>query len=1149
MKSSATRLSKPKQRSAKSYSLKGILVKSFFCRFLNSLIILGAFTLSVFSQNSEKGIVVNVVQKSPDRASTVQTPEFYLNGYRKALNGQVLMYHSSHPDAQAALLVRAQRETQSISWETDTLRAPVAGDFYNLIWLAGLEQAGWGENKPSHKFELSINGEHWFTFKNYRDSTAKNWTVAGKNGAELSFKASTVDKYGDLFGYMYLKLPVKDFKPGSPLVMRIDGEDAGSMDWYMAFEYAFNFTPRLRVEPVLLKGPGHSKQVLRLSLDNLNDGRTVEILPPTGNAIRDSLKIGANIFMLPIDEVDKEKDLSIEFRINGKTISHNTVREKPVTHRDVYLLPYSHNDIGYTDVQPNVERTQWKNLETSLGLIKATHDYPPEAQFKWNIEILWPLDGYLRQASQEKKDEVIAAIKDGHIGVQALYANPLTGLATAAEMSHFTDFARRLRTDFSIPVTTALVSDVPGFTWGIVSALAQSGVKYFASAPNNGDRIGYIIDQWGDKPFYWTSQSGEEKVLFFVAAASYSMFHEGDLSRLGDEKMLKFIRQLDEQGYPYEMVYLPYTLGDNGAPDPRLSDFVRNWNARYSSPRLIISTHQQMFEEFEKHYGETLPSFKGDLTPYWEDGAASTAFETALNRQATDRLIQCEALCSMPGAMSYPKEMFDEAWRDVVLWDEHTWGASNSVEEPDSPNVSAQWKIKQKFALDADSLSREILRGVLPSAKTHGTKEFAVDVYNTCSWPRTDIVLLTKEQSTPGDIVVDEHGHRVPSQRLTTGQLAILAKNVPPFSARRFRVKKGSAPVKGSARVSGMTLGNDFLSVTLNEQSGAIQSLQLKKDGAQFVDTAQSLALNQYLYVRGKNPDSAQSLSNVKVKIGEQGGLLSSLIVDADAPGCKHYSSEIRIVDGIDRVDIIDRLDKQSVRDKEAVHIAFPFNVPGGQLRYDVADGIVRPEIDQLKGACKNFVSVQGWVDVSNDNGGLTWTTADAPEVEIGAMNAEQPWMKSIEPSTKVFSYAMNNYWHTNYKADQEGPVTFHYSITLHGGFKPEDATKFGIEQRQPLIVADADLSRHVPGTIVHVDPQDVLVTSLKPIERGNTWLIRLYNPSAHEQNVTLQWNKLIPAAFSFSDNFGSSKLQVVGPVTMPAYATRLIRVDRQGDR
>ena len=73
------------------------------------------------------------------------------------------------------------------------------------------------------------------------------------------------------------------------------------------------------------------------------------------------------------------------------------------------------------------------------------------------------------------------------------------------------------------------------FALWIVPALAHSGVRYFASAPNPGDRIGHVLKQWGDAPFYWTSQSGQEKVLMWVAGASYASFHEGDLARLGDE--------------------------------------------------------------------------------------------------------------------------------------------------------------------------------------------------------------------------------------------------------------------------------------------------------------------------------------------------------------------------------------------------------------------------------------------------------------------------------------------------------------------------------------------------------------------------------------------------------------------------------------
>jgi hypothetical protein len=92
-----------------------------------------------------------------------------------------------------------------------------------------------------------------------------------------------------------------------------------------------------------------------------------------------------------------------------------------------------------------------------------------------------------------QREEFFADVRQGSIGLSALYASLLTGLANAVEMSHFFDFARCLRTDYHIPMTTAVTSDVPGFSWAIVAAMAQSGVKYFATAPNSGERIGYTL--------------------------------------------------------------------------------------------------------------------------------------------------------------------------------------------------------------------------------------------------------------------------------------------------------------------------------------------------------------------------------------------------------------------------------------------------------------------------------------------------------------------------------------------------------------------------------------------------------------------------------------------------------------------------------
>ena len=1101
---------------------------------------------AAFAQNTENAIVIEA--KDSATAARPASLTEYLNGYRSTVDGETIEYHSSDPDADSALLVRGQRIAHSIAWRTDAL-PEAAGGNYQFIWLAGIESAGFAGETDTHEFKLLINGQPWFTFKNAKDATAKAWKVDGKDGAELSFAATIADHVGDLFGYMTLKLPAKDFPSGKPLTLEVQGDNSGSADWYMTFQHSFNFVPQVRSEPALVRDGARTLQQLRISLDNLAAGRTLEVHTPGHEAIHADLKIGANLLRVSIPAASSATTIPLVFKLNGNVVETSKIDVGPVHKRDIYLLSYSHNDIGYTDLQPDVERKQWNNLEQAMRLIRETRDYPVDARYKWNMETIWALESYLKQASPEKREEVFADVRSGSIGLSSLYANMLTGLANSVEMSHFYDFARELRAEYHVPMTTAVTSDVPGFSWGIVSAMAESGIKYFATAPNAGDRIGYTLQAWGDKPFYWASQSGKEKVLTWMAGASYSSFHEGPLSKLGDDKIMKLARKLDDNSYPYEIVQLPYTLADNGAPDPTLADFVRQWNERYVTPRLIIATHEQMFEEFEKRYGSTLPVVKGDFTPYWEDGAASTAFETALNRAAVDRLIQGQALWSMLSPSSYPAKEYDSAWRNVAFYDEHTWGAHNSIEEPDLPFVKQQWEFKRKFALDTDNASRDLLAKVLQEPATSSHDRTPIDVYNTNSWPRTDVIFLTPEQSAAGDRVVDRDDHPLPSQRLSSGELAVLVENVSPFSAKRLFVEKGQAFSRSAAKIRAKSqansIENDFLAVSVNPQSGAIDSLTWKEKGIQLVDHTQRAGFNQYLYVAGTDPDKAQPVSNVRVRVKEQGSLVVSLLVEGGAPGAKSYSTEIRLVEGIDRLDLITNIDKLPVREKEGVHIAFPFSVPGGQLRYDVADSIVRPETDQLTGACKNFFSVQSWVDISNSNYGLTWASVNAPMIEIGAITAELPWMKSIQPSTSIYSYVMNNYWHTNYKADQQGPVTFTYSILPHAGFNPADAARFGRERRQPLISALADASTSPHQSLLPLSSANVLVSSIKPTADGKGWLAYLYNPSDKAQKVTVLWNDGSAASIHSSDAAG----EIVDrnhDVEIGAFGSTYVRVDQE---
>ncbi|HEY3296628.1 MAG TPA: hypothetical protein VGL38_14450 [bacterium] len=943
--------------------------------YLSSVMIAACCLLVASALAAEQTLTISLKDRPDQQKGSV----VYMSGYLRTVSGQTLEYSSSHPDACSALLVRAQKD-QSAVWETDTLTTLGKDGLYHLIWLTGLERGGLDKLQP-HTFMLLINGKPYFRFVNHKDDTAGNWTVPGPDKSQLRFESQMSDVYGDLFGLMFLDLPPSAVERGKPLRLEVLGEDAASADWYMTFQYRLNSRPNVRLLPVRLKSDS-ANRLLRVSADNLLSAAELEISAPGQTALRKTLQRGANSVDVPVSD-SRGTALRILYRHNGVETGHEALSLPPLTPRDIYLLPYAHTDIGYTDLQLVVERKHWKNIDDALRFIQKTKDYPADARFKWNIEVLWPLESYLLQASDAQKQALTQAVKDGTIGLNAFYANVLTGLMSAAELRHSLDYSHTLATLYQHPINTAVISDIPGFTWGTVNALAQSGVCYFASATNPFDRIGHMLEVWGDKPFWWRSQSGTDSVLMWMPAVSYALFHKGSLPQVGGDKLFMLLHQLDERHYPYRIVQLPYTLGDNAGVDTLLPDFVKNWNEKYSSPHLIIATHQQMFEAFEKDYGKQLPSFAGDLTPYWEDGAMSTASEVIMNRHSADRLTQAKRRYP-----SCPDSIFSSAWRDVILFDEHTWGAANSIDQPDDSGVVAQWKHKQQFAVEGFRQSRNL--------------------------------------------------------------------NIP--GLRDPLVTNGHP--KSAAQVNGNVLSNEFLTVEVDTATGAIRHLFSKTLHHDFADSVNWL--NHLLYLPGSNPDSAQHFVYKKIGQTARKGYVVRCRLVGESPVGDEDRCEIRLISSVNRVDITHRITKRPIRTKESLHIAFPFNVPDGQIRYDVANAIVRPELDQLPGSNKNFFSVNSWIDVSNHDYGITLATPDIPLAEFGEITAEQPWREHVAPGTAVYSYVLNNYWHTNFKADQEGIVEFRYSLQPHGPFDSTTAAAFGQQQREPLITFPATAAEAV---------------------------------------------------------------------------------------
>jgi alpha-mannosidase len=916
----------------------------------------------------------------------------------------------------------------------------------------------------------------------------------------------------------------------------------------------------------LARKDGGLLQPLQISLQN-EGSSGVAVTKLDGVEIdRRTVQSGANVFEVYVKPIASTRSATVTVDING-TQQTESVELKPVRQMLVYVLPHSHHDLGYTDLQANVEEKQIRNITRGIELARKTASYPEGSRFVWNLEVLWGADLYMQRSSEDAKAELIEAVRKGWIGLNGSYANELTGLCRPEELLQLFRYGTQLGKRCGVPVDSAMMSDVPGFSWGTVTAMSQAGIRYFSAAPNYFDRIGTFMVTWQDKPFWWVSPSGKEKVLFWVPWTGYALSH---VMKVGPDLVGKYQDRMDDVHYPYDISYMRWSgHGDNAEPDPEISEFVRSWNEKYEWPRFAIASTGTAFAAFEKRYGNQLPQYRGDLTPYWEDGAASSALETRLSRNAADRISQAEALSAMDAPASFAPAAYDAAWRDVLLYSEHTWGAWCSVSDSENPFTQKQWDVKRAFAVDADKLSQDLLSQSLGQSASAAAQ---VEIHNSTSWDRTEIIYLSRDLSAAGDHVTDHAGKPLPSQRLSTGELAVLVSDVPAFGAINCTISAKKPHHSGTpASIKDGVLENGLVRAKIDPATGNIVELSLHGNGRNLVDRQSGGSVNELLYLAGKDVDHLEQSGPAKIVIEDHGPLIVSVRVESSAPSCNSLTRRVRLAAGMDHVELANIIDKKAAPlnphpgkggpgdefaqrgSKESIQFAFPFAVPEGKVSMDIALGNMQPEIDQLPGSCKNWLPVGRWIDVSNQEYGVTWATLDAPLVEIGSISATMlgsqrdptVWRKHIEPTQTFYSWVMNNHWGTNYRAYQEGPVEFRYALRPHQGHDAAAASRFAIGLSQPL-VATRSSNRSLPsGSLLRVEPADVLALALKPSDDGKAFIVRLFGASGDARNARLTWSSP-NVGKTWQSNLAEEQL-APAPAEIPVAGWELVtlRVDR----
>ena len=891
--------------------------------------------------------------------------------------------------------------------------------------------------------------------------------------------------------------------------------------------------------PFFFAEAGASKQVLRITIDNPGE--------PVEGRLR--VKLGASDLSLDLALITKGKSahtLAVpeitaptraSFELTAGAGVYRLDKEfKPRRKWTIYLFHHSHTDIGYTDLQTRIFKKHAEYLDDVIRYCRETEDYPDEARFRWNAEVAWTIENYIQQRPKEKVDELMELIRKGRVEVGAWYLQLSDGFAHE-ELIRALYPARELSRRFGIPVTCAMNNDVTGFSWAAPQLLSRTGVRYFATGINETRSLAPLRRPCA---FYWESPDGSrilhwngEHYLF----SNYELrIHEGEeKSRPAVEK---YLAGLEERGdYPFDLIAFNISawVTDNCPPGRALSDIVRDWNAHWVSPKLRLATMREYFQALEEKYQDRIPAYKMGWPDYWTDGVASTAYETGVNRLAHTELLNAEKLAAIAASADpgfpYPGGEINEGYSSTMFYDEHTWGAHNSIDEPDVEFVRGQWALKSGFAYKAAEVGRTLARRGLEALarRVKRPEGHSLVVFNPLSWTRTDVAQISLpqplvERKGKFRLIDRRTGLEEPFELLDERTLLFLAREVPSlgYAAYSLSPDEAEGPAERGAQSTAGRLENDFYRVEIDPSTGGLKSVYDKESGRELVDGTAPYTLNQYIY---ENPEGGRkavddmtkravfrrrSPSDAKIGPGSSGPVVSSLKISSTAPGALMLESEVRLYAGLKRIDLVNRLWKEDVRLPEAVYFAFPFKQDGGAFRFEIADGMMRPEHDQLPRTVRDWHTVQNWVELAGADDSVVWSPIEAPLVQFGDINTGKWLMKLDLLNPWLFSYAMNNYWMTNFKASQGGPATFRYALTSRsGGADAVQSTRFGWEVHTPFLASwIPEESRGTldarAGSFFEVDNPNVLIQTVKMAEDGDGMIIRLREIAGRAAEVHL---------------------------------------------
>ncbi len=802
------------------------------------------------------------------------------------------------------------------------------------------------------------------------------------------------------------------------------------------------------------------------------------------------------------------------------------------------IVHMTHTDIGFTDHPLVCRRQQMRYLDIAIDAVLATRDEPADAQFTWTAETTLAVNDWWKAADTNRRQDFLKAVATGRLEVGAMAMNQTPSLNPAEWHTQLHWLPDSLW--HKIDPRVAIQNDVNGFPRAGAIRLLDRGLSYLfmgINSHNGGPPMRTPSAFWwkmpdGRRMFVWLGDHYAQGFYYFHAESwrrgpvpestdtRYRPARPGDFFlddeasvRAANQHLLNRVRKMESEGYRYPSLIISVTNEwrmDNDPPFPALARFVATWNRLALKPALHLSTAGDAMDRLKQQIGDDIPEVQGEWTDWWANGMASGPREVSASRKAK-RLVDAALSPVWGEPCDKTLAAADEIYRDLCLFDEHTWGSVDSIGQPHSLETWAQYNEKSRTAYRPMALAKLIL--AQRARSTVYPRQEGLYVANTAELPWSGWVTMPASalrgrfhsltdpadgKSTPlifepgyssfgrptgPETLTFENTAQTFPDRVADMVVRFWVEDVPGETLHRLLLSED--PVQTSkhdmgpdvtvddhnwptaARWPGMDASlfqagtGDLLSVAVDDFSGRwVYSDIFGMAEQQRRDKRRDVLKEVVATAKG----AARAERNAHTTVYTQ---------TLDHPRFRWATRRLELWHEAPRARLTVRFHRTEYELPEVLFVVC--DLPMGATLPETSNGGVPfvPYKDQVPGTCQDYFTIDDWVHYNTSQGHWLWATRDAPLVTFGAHQVLA--RRSGPPALpgRILAMVFNNVWVTNFVADSHGVLEFQFDMAWQS---PSHAP------RNPAQLATTMLS----------EPQVVINPTLPP---DAIFLERLHRP------------------------------------------------------